>query len=240
MNEQDYDIQVDLANLIDEQIPDLSIPTSILKTYLVQILAQEGGRELLGSFISPLVGKTVGTALVEYRHHRVCDTLKEPRSLLAWMLKQEVDLTGQDAYGDTALLRSLSFELPSLATGNVASLAEAARDMVWVKDTFEGLFERRGLDPLMVDGNGFGLLQCAGQGIGGKDNPLPYLHQRMEQALEQIDSAVERWQTVQRLEAQGVAKPHQDWWEGMRAFHHSVFMEESFPEASASRPRAKL
>lgn len=240
MSKYVHDMRQVLAELIDEQIPDLSIPTSILKTYLVQTLAQEGGRDLLGSFVSPLVGKTVGTALVEYRHHRVCNTLKEPRSLLAWMLQQEVDLNGQDAYGDTALLRSLSFELPSLATSNVAALAEAAREMVWITNTFESLFERYGIDPLVVDGNGFGLLQCEGQGIGGKDDPLPYLHQRVEQSLEKIDGAVERWNAVRCLEAQGVAKQHQGWWEGVRAFHHSVFMEESFPEASASRPRAKL
>ena len=238
MSEYVHNMRKVLADLIDEKIPDLSIPMSIIRTYLVETAAQEGGVELLGTFVSPLVGKTVGTALVEYRSHRLTGTMKVPKSLLVWLMENGVDLNRPDVYGDTAFFRALTFEVPGTGQSGAAPL-NLGQQIVINRDNMESVFASSQCDPLMVDGNGLGFLQCQGQNLRGRFDGIPVIQRQMEKALDAIADPVQRWETLRRLETPGVAADHQAWWEKLRSAHHANYLQATLPNRSATptRPR---
>ena len=239
MSEYVHDMRQVLAELIDEKIPDLSVPVSILRTYLVETVAQDGGAELLGSFVSPLVGKTVGTALVEYRFHRLTPTMKVPKSLLVWLMENGVSLNQPDAYGDTAFFRALTFEVPGTGQ-NYAGPLDLGQQMVLNKNNMENIFASVQCDPLMVDGNGRGFLQCQGQNLRDRFDGIPVIQREMGKALAAIGNPVKRWETLTQLEGPGVAVDHQAWWKRLRAVHHADYLQATLSSRSASNSRPRF
>lgn len=239
MSEYVHDMRQVLADLIDEKIPDLSIPVSILETYLKETVGQDGGVELLGSFVSPLVGKTVGTALVEYRHHRLCPTMRSPQSLLVWLEENGVELNRPDAYGDTAFFHSLMFEIPRMTTAG-SGLAAIAQETVFTKENMAKILGLKQCNPLMVDGNGLGFLQCEGQGISTAFDGLEVVRHHMGQALEAIADPRLRWERIGALEAMGVAKAQQPWWKQIRAVHQDAFLQSHLPGACVRQTRPRM
>lgn len=115
MSQEAYSLRGMLAELVDEIIPGPA-PTSIVRTYLAEALAQPGGHALLGDFIGPRTGHTVGTALVKRGHallpYAMSGGVSMP-SLLWFLFERGVQLNVPDANGNTALVSGLAGPFPA-------------------------------------------------------------------------------------------------------------------------------
>lgn len=171
---QDYSLRQMLAELIDERIPGPD-PSRILKTYMEEALALPEGRQLLGTFVAPKTGRTVGTALVR-RGHSLLGYLEPPHTippssslgsavfsnalqglrlaigggLLRFLMDAGVCLRQPDRWGCVAMLEGLQY--PKGSFGSSGWSANQLRPA-----HLEELFGQASDDPttslLLMDGN---------------------------------------------------------------------------------------
>lgn len=234
---QVYDLTREVAEFIDGRVPDLGVPVSILKSYLIEFLAQDGGTELVSAFVSPQEGKTVGTALVEHRHHRWTKTLGESDTLLPWLLERGVDLNRPDAHGNTAALQAFLFDAKSLPG---YSLAEVMKDVMQTPMAFERALKGGGMSALAVSPSGKSLLQCRGQTPNAREKGLPVLRECIEEELRGIEDGRCRWETMEDMQAGGVSPAMEKWWKQVRLQHFHAFLDyilEGSLAPSAPKPR---
>lgn len=233
-----YDMRQSVEHLIDETLPDLSIPDSIVKTYLIETLAQPGGKEMLSTLVSPLVGKTVGTALVEFRRQRWTAATSPGGTFLPFLRSHGVDLHAPDRFGDTAFFQAWLHEvvgvsLPGSSPGPTDGLVHS-------KAAFRELFDEDGVDPLLVSPSGQSFLHVQGQGLTAPHCGLPILKAAIEKALAEVSDPVARWQAIERMEAAGVAPALQAWWKATRAPHQAAFLAVRWEPSAPERPRPRF
>ena len=220
----EYDMRATLETLIDEHIPQPSTPEKILRSYLVETLSQPGGRDMISTLVSPVLGLTVGTALVQHRRHRWIGTLNAPFSLVNWLHEQGVDMHQPDRRGNTAFFQVLLFDIQQ---GTSAYL-----DNVYNEKSLQETFRGPGFDALRVSPSGQSLLQCPGQNFVGRVLGVKEVQAAVTAALSQVPEATDRWRHMMAMEAGGVAPAQREWWREVRRECQNALLEADLPTAA--------
>lgn len=235
-----------LEHVIDEIVPAVdTIPDSILASHISEAL-ETVDIETLAGHCGPKSGKTLGTALVHHRAHRLNERAlavdptgsyvalglpsKSTRSQLYRLWQRGMRLDVPDQHGQSPLMQALTWAMQSLAATGTGAMLRVFLGSVQVNaEGQQALWAgaEPAYDPLQVDPDGRHLLQA------------PMLQEHIDWMVERLEFALQcRGTPAAQLAAleplgQGALWPAwRAWWEPRYAQALAAVMDATPPTAT--------
>lgn len=200
-----YRLLSELTELIDDRIPDRGVPSSILRSYVEETLAQPLGRYALERFASPRSRQTVATALARHRGWTFDEPT--PRCWLRWLADRGVAVTRPDGQGHLPWWVLLLDQHPTDLAGRAHRMAE----ITWAANG-------RDVDPLVVSPSGQSVLQTPPPPLatailrGQIQHEAEMVRAWVTGALARLPHEATRAHAVQALNRAPVHARFQPWW----------------------------